>query len=348
MLENITYLILGFILLVKGSDYLVDAAARMARKLGVSDLVIGLTVIAIGTSLPELAASVIASLKNESGLIIGNIVGSNIANIGLVVGIAACVGSFKVNKRTYERDGFLMIFSTLAFFVFSWDHLITRLEAVSLLGLYALYIMFLIHTKENRTKNYKFHDFLDYFFNFRYVTTVKNAFLKKAIKNRKKEDKQLVKLFWQGLFADCLVVAISIVAIISGAHFLVRESVWLANLWGVPSNLVGLSIVAVGTSLPELMVSISAARKGFGGIVIGNILGSNIANLLLIGGVSSLMVPLTVSSMSVLHMIPIMGFFSLFLLLAIKSNWKLTKNVGIWALSLYVLFLIYAFTLGLT
>ena len=349
MIQEILLLIFGLVLLVKGANYFVEASARLAKKLGVSEFIIGLTLTAIGTSVPELASSISAAVQGAPGLIIGNVVGSNIANIGLVIGIAACIGSFKTNKKMYNRDAYFLMLSVIALIFFALDGSINGIEAIGLLILYFSYVMFLIATKDARNKSHHFSNFLDYFFKFKYIISIKTKIVQQALKKNSHEkttkQRQVKRLFKESILADFCIMSLALVAIVIGAKYLVLEAVWLAELLSIPKNLIGLSLIAIGTSLPELMVSITAARKGFGGILLGNILGSNIANTFLILGVSSSIIPISISELSITYTIPIMAFFSLFLVYIVQLK-KITRKHGIIALTSYIIFMICAFLLG--
>lgn len=342
--------VLGLGFLLKGADTFVEAASRIAKKMGVSDFIIGLTLTALGTSIPELASSISASIEEYHGLVIGNIVGSNIANIGLVLGICAFIGTFRTGKRMYQRDGYVMMLCVILLFILTQDKVLGRVEAVIFLFIYFVYIMFLVKTNSPRAKKYKFHDFIEYMFNFRYVTSIRSAVVRRAMNKQPSQrtttDHKILQMFKEGLIKDILISLLSIVAIVFGSKYLVDGAIEVAVLLSVQENIIGLSLIAVGTSMPELLISINAVRKGYGTMVVGNVLGSNIANILLISSVSSLISPLRLTQMSFLYTIPILGFFSLVLLYFIKSNWKIGKKEGVIALSSYIIFIIYAFYSG--
>lgn len=350
MISHLIILLISFIFLIKGADFFIETCAKLAKKLGVSEFVIGLTVTAIGTSLPELASSLSAGAQGATGIVIGNVVGSNIANIGLIIGISAFMRKLKTEKKMYERDGYILILSVLILYFFARDNIITWNEGFLMLFLYVFYIMFLFKTKEKESKEYHFHDFMQYMFSFKYIATLKSLFIKKALdKNESKRtttEKEFLGMFKEGLVKDFFILALSSIAIIFGAKFLINEAIWLANLMSVPESLIGITIIAIGTSLPELSVSIAAAKKGHGEIVIGNILGSNIANSLLIVGVTSFVSPIAISTSSLIYTIPIMGFFSLALTYFIKKNKTLSKKEGLLGLVAYVLFLLFALVSG--
>lgn len=318
------YFLLGLVLLVKGSDFFVTASARIAKRFGVSEFVIGLTLVAGGTSIPELASSIVASIEKYSGIIIGNIIGSNIANIGLIIGLSALLAEIKSNKDFLKRDGYMMIFVAILFYILALNGILSKVESIFLLLLYIAYIMFLLKSKPIKQ-------------------LTKKISLKSLVP---KIRKMYYSAFRHGLIKDFLIIAISIFAIIYGAEYIVNEAVWLANYFQIPSNLIALSIIAVGTSLPELGVSLSAVKKGFGDILLGNILGSNIVNILLVLGISAFINPIQINKITLLYTAPFMIFISALLLFFIRSHWKIKRSEGAILLSAYVVFMILIFAYG--
>jgi len=341
MFIELALFIIGLILLIKGSDYFVKSAAIIAKMLGVSEFMIGLTLVALGTSIPELASSVFASLKHESGIIIGNVIGSNIANIGLILGIASLIAVIKTNKEILKRDGYFMIFVSFLFFIFAIDKQISWYEGIFFLALYTAYIIFVFHMKTLFKGEDYFKSFIRYFISFGYLTIIKNSLIK-GIKTKAKNKKKLPFLNLT-LAKEFLIVIISVTAVILGAKFLVDEAVFFANMFKIPSTLIGLSVIAIGTSLPELSVCIAAVKKGYGNIAVGNIIGSNIANILLILGVSSLISPISILKETLYYTIPFMIAISLFLLYAIRTAWKIKKYEGLALLLLYIAFIMFLF-----
>ena len=344
MLLHLATLAFGLFMLVKSADYLVEYSARIARRFKISDLVVGLVITSVGTSLPELASSLSAALAGSPGLVIGNVVGSNIANTGLVLGIAAVILPFKTETRMYDRDGFILLASTLTFFALALDNVISRLDASILLILYISYVIFATRS-ERAGAEHRFRDFLKFFFEFEYATPLARR-LTRHKREVHTEASTGQKIELRPMLLELLVVVLSLVALIVSARFVVVESVWLAQLLNLPENLIGLSIIAIGTSLPELMVSVAAARKGKAEFVVGNVIGSNIANVLLIVGLSAMVHRLDVAELSVVYTIPIMIFFSLALLYFVKSNWRIGYMEGIFAVGSYITFLIIAFRQG--
>ncbi len=349
MILHLIIFLISLVLLAKGADYFVEYAGRIAKRLGVSDFIIGLTLTSIGTSIPELAASISASINGASGLVMGNVIGSNIANIGLILGVSALIRSFTTEEKMYERDGFIMMASTILLFAFAYDNFISTIEAGIMLIAYSLYILFLIKS-DQESRAYHFQDFMSYVFDFQYISPLKNRLFQSAIGKPKKErttvEKQTVDRFKLGLFKDLGITLSSGLAIMFGAKYLIEEALWLAGVLSIPESIVGISLVAVGTSLPELSVSISAVRKGKGEMVVGNIVGSNIANILLIIGVSGLIKQMNVSEISVVYTIPHLIFFTIALLYFIKSDWTIHRSQGIMAIIAYVAFIAMAFIMG--
>jgi cation:H+ antiporter len=346
MLSRIVVLIFGLVFLVKGSDFFVKSAVGIATKLSVSEFVIGLTLVAAGTSIPELASSVAASLKQQSEIVIGNIVGSNIANIGLIIGLAATIAVIKTREEMLKRDGYIMLFAALVLYLFILNGLISRIEAVIFLLLYFAYIMFLFKEKPKYRGEYGFKEFITYFFKFEYVRAMINAVYNynkrrtKTISPREPKSKE----FRAGFAKDCIILILSGGAVIFGAHYLIAEAVFFAEHFHISKTFIGLSLVAVGTSLPELSVSVSAARNGFGDIAIANVIGSNIANIFLILGVSAFVFPVSIQRITLLFIAPFMIVMTILLLIFIKSQWELRRIEGVAFLILYTAFMAFFFT----
>ena len=248
----IASLILGFVLLVKGSDYFVDGAAGFATKAGIPQLVIGLTIVAMGTSVPEAAVSITAAFSGNTDITIGNIVGSNILNVFLILGISSVIVSLAVARTTIRYEIPYMILCTLGLLFLGRDGSITGWDGL------VLWIAFLLY--------------LGYLF-------------LQARKNREDGNYDSKEKVWKLL----LFMLGGIAAVVAGSKFAVYGATELARLWGISERVIGLTIVALGTSLPELFTSVVAARKGNADIAIGNIVGSNIFNILFVVGTSSLL-----------------------------------------------------------
>ena len=304
-------LVVGLVLLIKGADFFVSSASTLAKKLGVSSLVIGLTVVSIGTSLPEASVSISSAIKGSSGLSIGNVVGSNIFNILVVLGCSCIFAPIIVDKGLKKRDlpiligtGLLLLIFTLLFSK-TGNYDILRFEAIILLVLFVGYIILTILTtpKEEETE----------------------------------EEKPKMKT-WLCL----IIIVVSGFAIACGGEFVTFGASELAMKMGADEILVGLTIVAVGTSLPELVTSIMAAKKKENAIAVGNAVGSSIFNILFILGAAATISPYyNVDPNAIYDIIIMLAIFIVTTILVFTLKKGLGRTVGITFVTLYVLYLVY-------
>ena len=301
---QIVFLALGFFLLVKGADWFVDGASGLARKLGIPQLVIGLTIVAMGTSLPEAAVSISAALRGNAEITIGNIVGSNILNILSILGVTALIATLKVADSTVRYEIPFMIVVT---FVLLWlgytGGQVTWLEGVILWVLFLLYLRYL------------------------YMMAKKG----------KEEEREVEQLSTAKIIG--LILA-GVVMIVAGSNFAVEGASNLAKALGISQRFIGLTIVALGTSLPELVTSVSAARKHNADIAIGNIVGSNIFNILFIVGTTALITPVTFASGFVVDTL-IAAAVGILLFVCVARTKELRKKAGIVMLLAYILYFLY-------
>ena len=301
---QIVFLALGFFLLVKGADWFVDGASGLARKLGIPQLVIGLTIVAMGTSLPEAAVSISAALRGNAEITIGNIVGSNILNLLIILGVTALIATLKVADSTVRYEIPFMIVVT---FVLLWlgytGGQVTWLEGVILWVLFLLYLRYL------------------------YMMAKKG-------KEEEREAEQLSTAKIIGL------ILAGVVMIVAGSNFAVEGASNLAKALGISQRFIGLTIVAFGTSLPELVTSVSAARKHNADIAIGNIVGSNIFNILFIVGTTALITPVTFASGFVVDTL-IAAAVGILLFVCVARTKELRKKAGIVMLLAYILYFLY-------
>ncbi len=342
VLTHIIYFLVGLALLVKGAAILVETASKLAKRLGVSEFIIGLTIVSLGTTIPELASSVAASLLKQGDIITGTVIGSNIANIGLIVGIIASIAIIKTNKTMLKRDGYIMIFASIIAFLFMMNGIVSPIEGLVLLLLYIAYFLFLLESRK-KLKEMHFKEFLDYFMKLKYLITIKDLAINQ-ISNGKKYigkdiHKKLYNAFKEGLIRDFIIIALCSIAVVFGANFTVRETIWFAGFLKIPESLIAMTVIAVGTSLPELTVAITAAKKGFTSISMGNIIGANIANLLLIFGISAIINPIQVNKFMIFFAAPFMLISSSAFLLFIRSHGEIKKTHGAALLGLYAIFL---------
>lgn len=356
----------GLLVLVRSSDVFVESAARLAKLFGVSAFVIGLTIVAVGTSMPELATSIDASLKGEAGIVVGTLVGSNIANIGLILGLLVLFsGGVAVSKKVFDKDLFLMLVATLVFFYFLSDGAVVFWEGFVMFFMFAAYVLFLLNFVPRFGAVFNFPVFLksfagvgSFFMNMSlyreivkhgispatYASLIRDepdVFEKKFGKKLEgSERKKFLEDYREEVVArigkNALLLLFSLAGVIVGADLLVGNTIILASVLGVSPQFISLTVIAVGTSLPELSVSISAVRKGVPGIFLGNIIGSNIANLLLVGGLSAMIAPIWVPLAGVSLSLLFMILISVFFWVSIFGSWKLTRAAGL------ALFLVYA------
>lgn len=320
LLQGILFLV-GFPALIKGADLLVDGASSIAKRLKVSDIVIGLTIVSFGTSAPELIVNVLASFSGATDLAISNVLGSNIANILLILGTAAVIAPLVVKSNTVWKEIPLGLLSVLLLFALGNDVLMDP-SGQNAIG--------------NVISRADGFVFLAFFVVFMYYTFG----LVSATKDHVKEDDELEKMSWgkSGLY-----ILLGGLGLALGGKWIVDGAVAIADFYQLPEALVGVTIVAIGTSLPELATSVVAAMKNNADIAIGNVAGSNIFNVFWILGVSSLINPLPYnpaeSDMSAV--VAILAAALLFVFLLIGKKHVLTRWQGVFFLVLYFGYLIY-------
>jgi cation:H+ antiporter len=342
MAADFAVLAAALAVLVRSADLLVEYAVRIARRFDLSDLVVGLLITSVGTSLPELTSSLAAAFSGRPALVIGNVVGSNIANIGLVVGAAALIRPFTTTPKMHDRDGFIMMAAGILFFALIQDNRLSRIDAAAFLFVYAAYVAFVARSDREGVEA-RFESFLEFMFRLDLTAPLARR-LRRREQDRTRPPRSTVDRV--GLSREAWIVALATALLIVSARYVVVGAVGLARELAVPDNLIGLSLVAIGTSLPELFVAVASVRRGSAELVAGNVVGSNIANLLLIGGLASLVRPLDVPELSVVYSTPIMLFFTLGLLHFIRSDWRISRSQGAVAVAAYIGFLAAAFVQG--
>ena len=300
---HILLLALGFLMLVKGADWFVDGTAGIAEKMGIPQLVVGLTIVAMGTSAPEAAVSINAALGGNAGITIGNVVGSNILNILIILGITGVIATVAVQKSTLIYEIPYMLVVTLVLMVMGMDGSISRLEGAIFWVLFIAYLtyLFILAKKGKQEKN-------------------------------EKDERSTLRLFLSAVIGGVVVVV--------GSDFTVDSATEIAHAVGLSERFIGLTIVALGTSLPELVTSVTAARKGNADIAIGNIVGSNIFNILFVVGTSALIIPVTFEVNFIIDTVIAILAGILLWVSVIKSK-KLTRPWGIVMLLAYAAYFVY-------
>lgn len=306
-------LIIGFFFLIKGADMFVEGASSIARKFNVPAMVIGLTIVAMGTSAPEAAVSITSSLAGQNDMSVANVVGSNFFNILVVLGVSSIIAKLPVQKNTIKKDTPFLLFVSGLLLLFGLDLNINRIEGLLLL---AVFVYFLVNTIKSAKAPSKESS-------SEYATTMD---LEVA------EESSLPKTI---LFS-----VIGVVGIILGGDMVVNSATNIATSFGMSANLVGLTIVAVGTSLPEFVTSVVAIKKGETEIAIGNVIGSNIFNILLVLGLATTIAPITISTFALIDIV-FMVATTVLLYIFMKKDNSLVKSQGIIFLVIYIAYMAY-------
>lgn len=318
MVLSIILLIVGFVLLIKGADIFVDGASSLAQNLKVSKIVIGLTIVAFGTSAPELAVSIKSVLSGNSDIVLGNVVGSNILNILLILGVSSLFAKLGVKDNTVKKEiPFTILFSILLM-ILSFDNMfdksaknmISRTDGIVILLFFMIFIYYLFSVMRNGKDN--------------------------------KEEKAEY-----GIIKSIIFIIFGIVAIVFGSDLVVDNASLLAKMLNVSEKMISLTIVALGTSLPELVTSVSAARKGENDIAIGNIIGSNIFNIGIVIGVPALLINnINVSAFNYIDMITMVLAAVILFVLTYKKR-KIDRHEGIIMLLIFVVYYSYVIIGGI-
>lgn len=308
-------LIIGFALLIGGADYFVRGASSIAANLKVSPLLIGLTIVAFGTSSPEATVSMVAAFEGNAGVAIGNVIGSNIFNITLVVGLTALLNPLRVESTTIRKEipftllagVALLILISDRFLQSLSDNFITRSDGFVLLLFFTVFLYYIFEVA------------------------------RRGRESKTAEDTPAASASWT---KNILFTLIGLAAIIFGGDLVVGSATEIAFSFGMSETLVGLTIVAVGTSLPELITSVTAAVKKQSDIALGNIVGSNIFNIFFVLGAASVIAPLSVNS-KIFTDVGIMIILTVILLIFSRTNYKIGKLEGIVLAVIYILYMVY-------
>lgn len=311
-------LVIGFLLLVKGADYFVEGASSIAKKLRIPTFVIGLTIVAFGTSAPELAVSISAALKGSNDIAIGNVVGSNIFNTLVVLGASAAITPIAVEKGIIKKDYPLSIFAAILLGVLSLDMILFKAPAMTLSRVDGIILLVA--------------------FAFFMYTTVKAGLKQRAAANP--EHEEALANMYMPAWKSILILVVGLAGIVIGGDLSVEGAKEIARAFGLSEALIGLTIVAFGTSLPELVTSIVAARKGESDIAVGNVIGSNIFNIFFILGVSATILPMNVSS-TYLYDIAILVAVMVLSYIPIAKTKKVSRGMGVTMVAAYLAYTVY-------
>ena len=308
-------LIIGFFFLIKGADLFVDGAASIARKFNIPSMVIGLTIVAMGTSAPEAAVSITSSLAGQNDMSVANVVGSNFFNILMVLGVSAIIAKLPVQKNTIKKDTpFLLIVSVLLL-IFAFDKNISRIEGIIFLVIFVYFLYTTVKSAKNTKESTSLSD--------NEIAVSDNDIPANT-----------------PMFKTIILSLIGIAGIIFGGDMVVDSATSIATMFGMSANLVGLTIVAVGTSLPEFVTSIVAIKKGETEIAIGNVIGSNVFNILLVLGLATAIFPIAISTFALIDIV-FMVAITILLYLFMKKDNCLVKKHGFIFIILYIAYMAY-------
>lgn len=307
ILLNIGFIVAGFVMLIKGADIFVENASKIATKFNIPQMVIGLTIVAFGTSLPEAAVSIKGALSGNAGISVGNVIGSNIMNVLLILGVASCVAALAIKKNTLRIEiPFVIFISGLLLLLGYMGDELSRLDGVIFVVLLIIFMFYLIYTA----------------------------------KNGESDDEATVVTEKDTMPKLLLFVAIGAVCIVLGSNVTVDAASLIASEFGMTARLIGLTIVAFGTSLPELVTSATAAKQGKTDIAIGNIIGSNIFNILFVVGISAVITDIPFEAGFIKD--SIVAIFAVVLLfVCVFKNKKLGKSGGLLMLACYAAYFAY-------
>lgn len=306
IIGQICLLVIGFVLLIKGADFFVDGASKIAVKCNIPAMVVGLTIVALGTSAPEAAVSIKAAFTGSADMSIGNVVGSNIMNILIILGISALFAALPIKKNTMRIDIPIIIVVTILLFVLGYfDGGLSRFDGIILCICLVAFIIYLVITAKQGN-----------------------------------DDDSIVLTDRDKLWKLILFILVGVAMIVLGSNLAVKSASYIAGVFGMSERLISLTIVAFGTSLPELVTSCTAAKKGQTDIAIGNIVGSNILNILFVLGISALITPIKFSEDFLLDSIMALAAAVILFLCCFKDK-KLNKREGIIMIIIYAVYFAY-------
>jgi cation:H+ antiporter len=303
MFLDIVLLLIGIAVVIWGADKFTDGASSMARRWNVSEMVIGLTVVAMGTSMPEFVVSFFSALDGSADMSIGNVVGSNVFNTLLIVGFSAIMISMSLTKKLLTRDILFVIYASLILVALSHDGVLNRWEALVLLMCFGMYMLYSYYVSKQESQ----------------------------------EEGVAGEVY--GWIRTLVYIVLGIGCLVGGGHLLVSSASSLAMSLGMSERVVGLTILAAGTSLPELATSIVAARKGSKGLALGNAIGSNLFNIFFILGVSAFICPMNIKGIGTLDWIALVGS-GIVLFIFGGTGHKITKMEGVVMIVLYILYMV--------
>ena len=332
MTNTILLIILGLAMIIIGANFLVEGSSRIASRFGISDIVIGMTIVAIGTSAPEMVVSFLGAMKGSVGLSVGNILGSNICNILLIIGLSSIIYPMTVSRINVNRDMQFMLLSTVVLFIISLD---AQIETLTIDDQMTGNVI-------SRTEGLVLLLFFLVFMFYSVASAKRHESLGKGSDANGEEEKPAVK---KNFLISLVMFIGGLAVLIWGGNILVDNAATLARAKGVSDTLIGATIIAIGTSLPELAASVMAACRKKVGIAIGNVIGSNIFNVFLILGGCATVTPLPLASINHVHFI-ILLLATLLFLVSARTSFKIRRIEGLLLFALYILYIIVTISLA--
>ncbi|GAA0106006.1 calcium/sodium antiporter [Paraclostridium sordellii] len=309
MIFTIILFLIGFVLITKGADIFIESTISVAKRTNISEMVLGATIVSLATTFPELTVSAFASVEGHTTMSLGNAVGSIICNTGLALGLVAIIKPFKVNSREFNSKAILLISSIIVLIVLGFDKNIDRVDSMALIGILFIYMI----------NNYKS--------------------IPKSNKNMKQSNKNGIKIKSKDFMKIITMFILGITMMIIGSKLLVNNGIKIAEFVGVPQAVISLTVIALGTSLPELVSCLTAIRKNHNAISVGNILGANILNVSSVIGVSSFINDIPILNQSSVIDFPFMILLILLLTIPTLLKQKIYRSQGILMLSTYIIYI---------
>ena len=323
----------GLVAITFGADWLVTGSSRLAARMGVSSLVVGLTVVAFGTSAPELFVSGLAALRGQPGLAVGNVMGSTVANVGLIAGLGAIIRPIQVKRRLLARESPLLIFVLIIVMLLSWNSVLGRLDGLALIAGFLIYIVVMLRMegagvfKRSAGNGDVGPGGTDIS-----IETFESVSESDEANGGGEAEEARVGLLWMR-------TVLGLAALLVGAHLLVDSAVAIARTFQVPEEVIGATMLAVGTSIPELASTVAAAVRGLGDIAMGNIIGSNVFNLGLVLGTAAMLNPLRLPPEVVVRQVLPALFFCVLIVPLAYTGRRVNRGEGLLLLSLYGVFI---------
>ena len=326
MILNVIFIVLGIVTVLWGADRLTEGAVAVAEKLKVPQIVIGLTIVAVGTSMPEFCVSLVSAIKGTPDLAVGNVVGSNIFNTLLIVGVAAVIAPITILPSTVKKDIPFALVASALLMMLGYDGNLSRIDAVVLLLMFAAFMYITLKAPSKLPQGGEPQQAK--------IEKMEVSNEEREVRNDDGESSKDAPLPLGGVWRG-LLIPLGLTCLIVGSNIFVNGATFVAGYFGVSEAVIGLTVVAMGTSLPELATTVVAARKGNSGIAIGNVLGSNVFNILLILGATGVICPMELQGITMTDF-SMMGFSTILLWLFSFTKYEIERWEGAFFIALFV------------